>query len=163
MSKNSNAFWDSLLSPKGRNNRVRYWQVTGLFFVAMLVIGVGASQIESSLPLWIMAPGVAILLLATVLFFVVNVFNQIKRLHDLGRSGWWYLLVVLVYVPVVILAEGALRMNDAGATAILSLIQLLVATAFLVIFGALPGQAKANRFGEPPGAASEETLAEQAA
>jgi uncharacterized membrane protein YhaH (DUF805 family) len=163
MSDKPKGFWDSLLSAKGRNNRVRYWQVTGLFFVSMLVIGVGAAQFDESSPLWILMPGVALLVVAVVLFFLVNLFNNIKRLHDLGRSGWWYLLVFVIYAPVAALATAAREAHEVGAAAALSLLEMILTAAILAIFGALPGQSRSNRFGEPPGAPTAAAATEQAA
>ena len=58
---------------------------------------------------------------AAVIALVVILVNSIRRLHDLGRGGWW---VVLLAVPIV--------------------------NIFLQLYlWFMPGRAEANRFGEP--------------
>lgn len=61
-----------------------------------------------------------------------------KRLHDRGRSGWWTAPVLLAFVNAWPAPRG-LGWMFAAALA-----------AMLAYLGALPGQARFNRFGPPP-------------
>ena len=70
----------------------------------------------------------------------------IPRLHDIGRSGWW--LVVLLAGEFVAIAIGWPGGEDGIliAAGLYFFFGLLV----LVVLGFIPGQSDANRWGEPP-------------
>ncbi|KAA0597179.1 uncharacterized membrane protein YhaH (DUF805 family) [Azospirillum lipoferum] len=100
----------------GRAMRSEYWYWV-LFSVlvsiitsildAILVGFDGASPLNSIVNLVLLLPGLAV---------------SVRRLHDIGRSGWWLLLGV---VP-------------------------LIGWLVLIIWAATKGDATENRFGPPP-------------
>ena len=66
---------------EGRARRSEYWYF-GLFgFVVGLVLG------------WIPVVG----MLISLAFLLPSIAVGVRRLHDVGKSGWWYLLV---FVPI---------------------------------------------------------------
>lgn len=142
---NGRGFWRELFSARGRNNRARYWQVTGLYLLAMLVAGAMASILDGEPP----AAAIVPLLVLTVGGFVASFFNHVKRLHDVGLSGWWLLLGVVVMTPTELLRIA----NDADVRLFGAALQVFVSLGLLVLFGAVPGQKDSNRFGEPLGGA----------
>ena len=77
------------------------------------------------------------------------------RLHDLGRSGWWQ---VLVYA-LEILAAVAGALTHAPVALVLGIVGL-IHIAFVVALGLVPGQRGANRFGPPPNQPSPVAVAE---
>lgn len=108
-------FWRAMASYaafEGRSSRAEFWSFT---IVAILLQGslvaIGVTSRNPSLP---------------VLFWLVTLLPSIavtvRRLHDIGQSGLWYLLWLLPLVGGLIL-----------------LVLLL-----------LPGQPERNRFGPPP-------------
>ena len=72
-----------------------------------------------------------------------------RRMHDVGRSGWWSLLAAgttLVSVPLGMAIGGT-------AGAVLAVVPPLVATIVVFVWLLSPSEAGENRFGpEPPAA-----------
>jgi uncharacterized membrane protein YhaH (DUF805 family) len=153
---NEDGLWESLLSARGRNNRLRYWQVVGLCWLGLVVCGMVLAAGKSAGLVFEVLVGV-VAVPAILLICLAGVLNAIKRLHDLGRSGWWLPLMVGLDVPLALVANGP----DSGLQLVGALLQMLYSLALLAVFGGWPGQKRPNRFGEPPGAAR--SLAEQPA
>lgn len=84
------------MSFQGRINRARYWLISVLGGLAM-VVGVFAA----------FTPLVGPVITAVVVVgaLVASTSASVRRMHDRGRSGWWLLLA---YVPLFLLG-GAKR------------------------------------------------------
>jgi uncharacterized membrane protein YhaH (DUF805 family) len=111
----------------GRLNRALYWLCLAII-VALLV----AVNMLSSQPVHI---GEAVLM-----------FICVPRLHDIGRSGWWIAAPLALEVGGAIVAVLYLPEN---IDAVIGLIALVI-IGLLIWLGAVPGEATANRFGDPP-------------
>jgi uncharacterized membrane protein YhaH (DUF805 family) len=98
----------------GRASRSEYWYF-GLFM--FLVLCVAAVLDAAAKPL-----GSILWLLVLLVSFLPGLAVNVRRLHDIGRSGWW---VLLSLVPIV----GAL---------------------VLLIFHCLPGTPGDNQYGPLP-------------
>lgn len=83
---------------------------------------------------------------------VPNIAVQVRRLHDVNRTGWWLLLPVIPYIvgAACMLAgmfAGAVGLAAAGgAIMVVGLISALV----LLVWFCLDGTRGPNRFGEDP-------------
>lgn len=119
----------------GRSRRREYWMLVVLCLVAIAAAGIAmivaagsfrsGEEMASRFTVW---AGFALLPLIVPLIAVT-----VRRLHDLGLSGWWVLAFVI------------------GAT--IPAIDTIVALGQLVVM-AIPGRRGANRFGGDPKAAS---------
>ncbi len=112
---------------RGRLNRANYFALLGLVLaLTALAVALGHR---------VMVFEFGLLMLA------------IPRLHDLGRSGWWAGgFVLLTFVAMV-----AARIILPPLTGqILGGLYVLLLVALAVVLGAMPGQAEANAYGEPP-------------
>ncbi|MFZ5719305.1 MAG: DUF805 domain-containing protein [Pseudomonadota bacterium] len=115
----------------GRGRRREYW----LWMVPLLLAGVALSLTS--------VPGAALIVALPKLF------AMIRRLHDIGQSGW---IAVIINVAsnigsfVLILIVGV----EGGA-----LLAYLAYLAALVVLGAWPGQRTTNAYGPPTGKAGE--------
>jgi uncharacterized membrane protein YhaH (DUF805 family) len=108
----------------GRINRATYWMCLGasvLVYAALNVMNSGSVKVSE----------------------VLLILMCVPRLHDLGRSGWWALMIFLIELSSVFLAPK-------GDVFIALGVAMLVIMALLVVLGILPGQPRANRWGEPP-------------
>lgn len=138
--------WRSLFSGKGRIDRTTFWTVQLLLAIFEACLKAAAMLFATELMLLMLTP----LLIAS---WVVGVFNLAKRLHDLGRSGWWMLLPLAVAVLITAAAAAKFGRGSEGAFASEAL-ALLAPLAFVLATGALKGDPGPNRYGEPPAAVS---------
>jgi uncharacterized membrane protein YhaH (DUF805 family) len=77
------------------------------------------------------------------------------RLHDLGRSAWWQLVLYALMIGVLVWALAARQPAALGIGA-----AFLIQLAFIVVLGVIPGTRGANRFGPSPGQPTPMQLAE---
>jgi uncharacterized membrane protein YhaH (DUF805 family) len=98
----------------GRASRSEYWWWTGALFLAYLLAGL----------LVIVEPTIGLLVSAILLFgaFIPNLAVTVRRLHDVGRTGWWLLLHIIPFGSLVIfiftLLDTERGMNRWGAPAV---------------------------------------------
>lgn len=143
-----------LFSPFGRVNRLGFLA----FFLGNYLLG-AAAQVALTLT---GLPRGGFVLMAVVPYIWACI--SIKRLHDMGRSGFWILSLLVVPVAIVaILAFSVLTspgtQTDAdyrgigfGGPIVVGLSLLLGAALFDLVMLIVPGQAGGNRHGPPPAA-----------
>ena len=88
---------DKYATFSGRASRSEYWySVLFGYLIAMLIVIFGMI-IES--------PEVMIVLysILSLILLIPGLAVCIRRLHDTGRSGWWYLLVLIPYIGAIAL------------------------------------------------------------
>ena len=80
---------------KGRSSRSEYWWAILFTNIANIVLNMlltSLQQSESAITLVLL-----LLILGLLLFMLVAIFSLIaRRLHDVNKSGWWYLLVFTI-------------------------------------------------------------------
>lgn len=94
-------------------------------------------------------PALLIFIPLWLALIVVGVNNQIKRLHDIGRSGWWLLATIAVASAIVLAAR--LGVGDSAGLLADVVVNVVALGAFIVV-GCIHGEPHANRFGPIPGA-----------
>lgn len=126
----------------GRSRRKEYWMFLLLNVIVYVVLGVllfagGMSEAFLSDDLGTADPEFGVLGIVAMLLIglwalgtiIPNIALQVRRLHDLGYTGWIYLGVILAgFIPLI------------GG---------LVQIGFLV-FMAVPGNVGANQYGDDP-------------
>ena len=132
-SKRSSQIIDLLFSFEGRIGRGKYWLgvllAVLLLVIAMvpLIVIVPWDQVmvagaegqptldymhSAMLPFWI---GYLFLM---VIGYWMSIAISIKRFHDRGKSGWWYLILLIPYIgPIWGLIELGFLRGDPGANA----------------------------------------------
>lgn len=81
---------------KTRSTRSQYWWWT----LWMILMSIGAVIIDTMMGMGDSGPVNLILSLATLL---PSIAVSIRRLHDIGRSGWWFLLVLVPIIGWIVL------------------------------------------------------------
>ncbi len=130
----------------GRSRRLEYWVFWAVLLIAQLI----ATYIDRALGRGPLVGGMGILaLLANLTLLVPAVSVTFRRLHDLGRSGAWSLLLGIPFLAWQIWPRSSA----------VSLILLVGALALLVLT-VQPGQAGRNAYGDNPKGDLPEPVAE---
>ena len=96
----------------GRARRAEYWYYSlaiGLAFLAlvavMFVIGAVVASFDPSEDVAAAGMVLAGLMLGAAFLatFIPGLAVTVRRLHDTGRSGWWYLISLIPYVGGIVL------------------------------------------------------------
>ena len=87
---------------KGRARRKEYW----MFYLFACIIIVIAMILDNLLGITFSLHGESLgygwLYLITALgLFVPTLAVAVRRLHDIGKSGWWYLVILIPLVGVI--------------------------------------------------------------
>lgn len=90
--------WKQYVDFQGRARRKEYWIFTLINFIIYLLLYILAFSMmfDSSDILFLLAS--IIFFLYTVATILPSIAVTVRRLHDTGRSGWWYLLN---FIPLV--------------------------------------------------------------
>ncbi len=86
----------------GRARRAEYWFFVLFSIIAQIVLGFLIGVIGGLIQL----PLETIQLLANLVslaFFLPGLAVCIRRLHDIGKSGWWVLIVLIPIIGAIIL------------------------------------------------------------
>ncbi|AXI48350.1 hypothetical protein C1J03_21555 [Sulfitobacter sp. SK012] len=81
---------------KGRSNRPQFWFWT----LWMIILGIGTGIIDSTFGFYDVGPINSILSLITL---IPGIAVAARRLHDIGRRGWWLLLILIPIVGLIVL------------------------------------------------------------
>ena len=154
-----------LFSFSGRANRTEFWLVgIGLTLAIMLfglLAGFAASAIFSGLPAaqqgWV---SMGLVTVATLLFAWPVAAVGVRRAHDRGGSGVWFIVYQIANIALSLWSTSLAPrgVDEMGGEAMMmgvaSLPILGLALFLLVTLGFLPGQAVENRYGPKPGSRS---------
>ncbi|NIJ76511.1 uncharacterized membrane protein YhaH (DUF805 family) [Xanthomonas campestris] len=108
----------------GRSRRKEYWMFMLLQAIVLLVLG-GLFGVSAALMGGENGPGAlawliaAILVIVVLAFIVPSIAVTVRRLHDQGKSGWFYLISLVPYVGgfivlVFMCLEGTPGANEYG-------------------------------------------------
>ena len=151
----------------GRATRAEYWWwVLATFIVGMALGSIDAFIYSIIDQEWASTPFATIFHLAILL---PNLAVTARRLHDIGKSGWWvlvwFILAVISWIPVVVglilfLGEALTGQFDAesflpliigGAITLLMELALLL---WVILWMARQGESGPNSYGPDPRAAA---------
>jgi uncharacterized membrane protein YhaH (DUF805 family) len=90
----------------GRASRSEYW-----YWVLFMVIGgIVAAILDRSLSVGDLSPLNTVF---NLICFLPSLAVGVRRLHDIGRTGWW-LLIALTIIGIIVLIVWACQKSDAG-------------------------------------------------
>jgi uncharacterized membrane protein YhaH (DUF805 family) len=95
----------------GRATRPQYWY----FVLFLFIVGIVAVLIDFGVfNATDIGPTNAIFTLAT---FLPSLAVTIRRLHDIGRTGWWVFLAFVPIIGIIVLIVWACQRGEAGPNA----------------------------------------------
>lgn len=81
---------------KTRSTRSQYWWFT----LWMILFSIGAAMIDGMMGMGDSGPVGLLVSLGT---FLPSIAIGIRRLHDIGRTGWWFLIVLVPLIGWIVL------------------------------------------------------------
>ncbi len=107
--------FDHFSNWKGRASRPAYWYLVLAYIIAFAVPMILGSAIGGGL-------GVLLSIIALIVWlaFVIPLIGAaVRRLHDGGRSGWWYFITLVpliggIWLLVLLILEGDAGPNEYG-------------------------------------------------
>jgi uncharacterized membrane protein YhaH (DUF805 family) len=164
----------------GRSRRMEFWMWIVFVILAVIVLSIvdtalglgGSSRMGTGVPAgatsgvgaYANANGGILTGLFSLAILIPNIAVQVRRLHDIGRSGWWiggfYLFYVVFLVSFFALgvsalggvARGGAAPNLAAFGVFLGVggLAFLIYAIVLLVFFFLPGTTGPNRYGPDP-------------
>jgi len=148
----------------GRAARAEFWWfflfTMVIYFAVILAMGATVGGLASINPGSALSSGaIGILGIVVGLFwlalFIPMLAVQIRRLHDINRTGWWlggFWLLYVVYLVLIIGIGFRPAMPGVGSAAAAAIIALafFAYSIVLLVFFCLPGTRGANRYGDDP-------------
>ena len=97
----------------GRASRSEYWKfmliyVVILFIAQALDAGLFPHTVDEA------GMGGTITTIATILLFLPGLGVHIRRLHDVGKSGWWVLLQIVPLIGTLVLLYFLVKPSEKG-------------------------------------------------
>ena len=121
----------------GRATRAEYW-----FWVLFTSLVQAIPLIGGLISLFCLIPSLAV---------------TSRRLHDIGKTGWWQLCFMLVWVTwvtaivcLIIAAFGGDGMGSLFALSAVAFITAITATVWMIVWLARQGEACSNKYGPDP-------------
>jgi len=89
----------------GRATRQAYW----MFVLVSIIISLGISLVEA-----VVIGTTLVSTLFSLAILVPSVAIAARRLHDIGMSGWWQLIVLIPFVGIIVLIVLLAKQGEEG-------------------------------------------------
>ncbi|MEP3655502.1 MAG: DUF805 domain-containing protein [Litorimonas sp.] len=142
---------------RGRARRSEYWYWTLATILVSFAVEVFEGLIGTS------AGGTGLIsLLFSLAIFLPGLAVSFRRVHDIGRSGWWvggfYLIILLFFVVLIAAAGGLIATDSESEMALASLgvfsivfgLGIVIFAIILLVFFCTDSQVGPNRYGPNP-------------
>ena len=147
---------------KGRARRAEFWW----FYLFCTIIGFVFGMIYTATALYHIddlmndplsmytSPAWIIIMLVSAVFWLPSLGVGVRRLHDTGRSGWWMVLPIAFYIPIIVMSILIIRNPDLtlsmGIALLLLYLALIVSGIILLVWLCQDSDRRENRYGRSP-------------
>ncbi|HEY4310048.1 MAG TPA: DUF805 domain-containing protein [Pirellulales bacterium] len=97
--------WKKFADPSGRARRMEYWTFLLFHYIVIILLMIAGRMANGSSMI------VNLYALAAI---VPTVMVRIRRLHDIGKSGWWLLISIVPIVGWIIMLIFLTRASEPG-------------------------------------------------
>ncbi|MBR5831794.1 MAG: DUF805 domain-containing protein [Bacteroidales bacterium] len=132
----------------GRASRAEFWMFFGVCYMAQLVFSI-VMNVSQGVSVDAVNPISLIYLVYLMVIFIPSLAVGVRRLHDIGKSGW-YLAGALILAVILAFAIGLAIAFKSNVVAIVSMILLIALILAFYIVPALKGQPGENKWGPNP-------------
>lgn len=104
----------------GRARRAEYWWFTLFSTIMGIVMQIADGVVFGTKPMTepMAMPSIGIIYgIWTLVILLPSVAVWVRRLHDIGRSGWWWLLLFIPIIGWIVLLYWAVKRGDIGPNA----------------------------------------------
>jgi uncharacterized membrane protein YhaH (DUF805 family) len=131
----------------GRASRAEYWMFFGVCYMVQLVFSIvmNASQDGEDA----VSPIVVIYLVYTIVMIFPSLAVGVRRLHDIGKSGW-YLAGALILSVILAITIGVALSLQSNVLAIVSMSLLMILMLAFYIVPMIKPQPGENKWGPNP-------------
>ncbi|WP_324780207.1 DUF805 domain-containing protein [Thiobacillus sedimenti] len=104
--------WQKYFDFSGRSRRKEYW----MFFLFNLGIGIALLVADLLTGSYSKTAGMGLLGgLYSLATLIPNLSMTVRRLHDIGRSGWWFFILLVPLIGAIVLLVFMLLDSKEGA------------------------------------------------
>lgn len=89
---------------EGRSRRSEYWWWVLFIIVVNVVLGLFDGSLGGAL----------LSSLFSLAVFIPNIAVGVRRLHDIGKTGWWYLLWIVPIIGWIVMIYWNIQEGDVG-------------------------------------------------
>jgi uncharacterized membrane protein YhaH (DUF805 family) len=102
----------------GRASRPEFWW--WVLFVVLLNVATGIVDATLIAPTLGFEPyeelaGQPLSLIVSLAILLPNISVSVRRLHDIDRSGWWYLIILIPFIGVLVIIYWAVQPGTSGS------------------------------------------------
>ena len=132
----------------GRASRSEFWMFFGVYYMAQLVFSI-VMNVSQGVYVDAVNPISLIYLVYLMVIFIPSLAVGVRRLHDIGKSGW-YLAGALILAVILAFAIGLAIAFKSNVVAIVSMPLFMILLLVFYIVPMLKGQPGENKWGPNP-------------
>jgi uncharacterized membrane protein YhaH (DUF805 family) len=96
---------------RGRSRRKEYWY----FVLFTLIISVALSIVDVLIGTWYPSSSIGLLSgIFSLAILIPSIAVSVRRLHDIGRTGWWVLIGLVPIIGPIVLIVFAIMDSESG-------------------------------------------------
>ena len=144
-------FFSNYVNFKGRSTRSEYW----FAYLFVFIVGLGVSLIGTVLTTALGEEGAVITKvlsgLESLVFLIPNLSSMVRRLHDIGKSGWWavgHIIIAIAAVAFLLFSASIGSIEAALGFMCFFMLALLAYAILMIVFMCLPSVGP-NKWGYP--------------
>lgn len=142
---------------QGRARRSEYWFFSLFNLIAYVIFGIVDAILGTDVVIFESDSEIVSISLISVVYSLIalipGITVSVRRLHDIGRSGWWLwspLLAIVVFLLCMLIGVTTGGLISSGTSVAISFITLIGLVITIFVFSVLDSQPFTNQYGPNP-------------